>query len=110
MDKPGLLQCSGKQKKGVLEWEDAEGNVVAIETMAINRGSEEERFEILVQMGKMEMDLLVATWVARIHQDTQKEGRRRRRLKRRRRSRGRGILRRGDRNGFCMIVGCFPCF
>ena len=42
--------------------------------MAVNKESEEERLEILVQMGKMEIDLLVATWVARIHQDTQKEG------------------------------------
>jgi hypothetical protein len=68
-----------------LEWKDKEGTLVAVESMAVNRESEEDRLEILVQMGKMEIDLLVATWVARIHQDTQKEGEKEEKVEKRKR-------------------------
>jgi hypothetical protein len=72
--KESSLRYSAKQKKGVVEWRDAKGAVVAVEMPAMHRETEPEKLEILVEMGKKDMDLLVGCWVGRIHQEMQKEG------------------------------------
>lgn len=60
--------------KGVLEWHDAEGTLVAVETPAVDRRMEEERLEVVLALDRRHLDLIVALWVARIYQDSQEEG------------------------------------
>lgn len=68
------LLYTGKAKKGVLQWKDNRGILVAIETTAVDHDVEPEQLKILVPLGRKMLDLLVAVWLARIHQDTQKAG------------------------------------
>lgn len=63
-----------RPKKGVLEWHDGGGTLIAIETPAVDRTMEEESLEIMTHLDKRHLDLMVALWVARIYQDTQEEG------------------------------------
>lgn len=63
-----------RPSKGVLEWHDGGGTLVAVDTPATNRTMEEERLEIIIHLDKRHLDLIVALWVARIYQDTQEEG------------------------------------
>lgn len=63
-----------RPNKGVFEWHDGGGTLVAVDTPATDRTMEEERLEIMVQLDKRHLDLIVALWVARIYQDTQEEG------------------------------------
>jgi hypothetical protein len=72
--KEGGLRFCAKFKKGVVEWRDEKGTVVAVETPPVDRETEPEKLEVLVEMGKDDMDLLVGCWIGRIHQETQKEG------------------------------------
>lgn len=62
------------QKKGVLEWHDGGGTLVAVETPALNRQVDEERLDIVVPLDKRHLDFLAALWVARIYQDSQEDG------------------------------------
>lgn len=63
-------------KKGVWEWHDGGGTLVAVETPAVDRQVQEESLEIVVALDKRHLDLVVALWVARIYQDSQEEGER----------------------------------
>lgn len=63
-----------RPKKGILEWHDGGGTLVAIDTPATDRNMEEERLEIMITLDKRHLDLIVALWMARIYQDTQEEG------------------------------------
>ncbi|CAN8102438.1 unnamed protein product [Discula destructiva] len=64
-----------RQKKGVWEWHDGGGTLVAIEpTPAVNRHLEEDSLEILVPLDKRNLDLIVALWVARLYQCSQAAG------------------------------------
>lgn len=67
-----LARC----KKGVWEWTDGGGTLVAVETPAVDRRVQEERLEIVVSLDKRHLDLMVALWVARIYQDSQEVGER----------------------------------
>jgi hypothetical protein len=73
-EKEGTWQYSGKLKKGVVEWKDGKGDLTAVEMPAVDRKREAEKLEVLVEIEKADMDLLVACWVARILQGMQKEG------------------------------------
>lgn len=63
-----------RPNKGVFEWHDGGGTLVAVDTPATDRIMEEERLEIMVHLDKRHLDLIVALWVARVYQDTQEEG------------------------------------
>lgn len=63
-----------RPNKGVLEWHDGGGTLVAVDAPATDRKMEDERLEIMVHLDKRHLDLLIALWVARIYQDTQEEG------------------------------------
>lgn len=67
-----LYQAKGK--KGVIEWHDGGGTLVAVETPAVDRKMEEERLEIMISLDKKHLDLIVALWVGRIFLDSQQEG------------------------------------
>jgi hypothetical protein len=68
------LLFSAKRQKGVVEWKDAKGTLVAVEMPAVDRGEESEILEVLVPLEKKMMDMIVAVWVARVHQVTEIEG------------------------------------
>lgn len=63
-----------RPNKGVLEWRDGGGTLVAVDTPAVDRKMESESLEIMNHLDKRNLDLIVALWVARIYQDTQEEG------------------------------------
>ena len=58
-----------------MEWKDAKGEVVAIDTWPADHEGEEWNLEILVPLEKKMLDMMVAVWVARIFQETEKNGR-----------------------------------
>lgn len=68
------LLYTAKQNKGVVEWKDAKGKVVAIESPAVNRETDAEKLEILVALEKQMLDMIVAVWVGRVWQDARVEG------------------------------------
>ncbi|KAF3768142.1 hypothetical protein M406DRAFT_70236 [Cryphonectria parasitica EP155] len=61
-------------KKGILEWHDGGGELIAIETPSADKTLAEERLDIVVSMDKPHLDLMVALWVARVWQDTEESG------------------------------------
>lgn len=63
-----------RPNKGVLEWHDGGGTLVAVDTPATDRKMEEERLDIMIHLDKRHLDLIVALWVARIYHETQEEG------------------------------------
>ena len=69
-----LIYCA-RLNGGVMEWTDGKGRLVAIDYMATDRSSPES-LEILVPLSRKLLDMLVAVWISRIHQDTQREGER----------------------------------
>jgi hypothetical protein len=60
-----VVNFSVKQEKGILEWKNGKGMIVATETPAEDREREEEKLETIAEMGKEDMDLLVGCSVAR---------------------------------------------
>jgi hypothetical protein len=68
-----VVHFSVKQKKGILEWNGGKGMMIAIETLGEDREREEEKLEIMVEMGKEDMDLVVGSWIARRRREMQKE-------------------------------------
>lgn len=68
------LLFTAQAKKGVLQWKDNRGILIATETTGVHRDTEPEQLDILVPLERRMLDLLVAVWLARIHQDTQKTG------------------------------------
>lgn len=68
-----FLHYSAKPKKGVVEWKDQKGDVVAVATPAVHGETEAEKLEILVEIVKENMDFLVGCWTARILKYLQKE-------------------------------------
>ncbi|PSR80311.1 hypothetical protein BD289DRAFT_485042 [Coniella lustricola] len=58
-----------KQKKGVLEWHDGGGELIAVESRAEGSMMDEEALEIKIPLDKRHLDLMVALWVARIWQE-----------------------------------------
>ena len=69
-----LIYCA-QLHGGVVEWKDSKGRLVAIDHMGRGIG-EMESLEILVALNRRHLDMLVAVWISRIHQDTQREGER----------------------------------
>lgn len=72
LNKKVLYQA--RKNKGIFEWRDGTNRLVAIDTPAIDRKSQEESLDILVALDKKHLDLLVALWMACIWHDTQAEG------------------------------------
>lgn len=68
-EKHPRLLYHAKQKKGVIEWHDGGGELVAVESRAENSMHDEEVLDIKVSLDKRHLDLIVALWVARIWQD-----------------------------------------
>lgn len=66
----GVLVSSARQHKGRIEWKDGSAQLTAVDKPVENG----ESLVVLVPLGKKRMDQLIAVWVARVHQDTPKEG------------------------------------
>jgi hypothetical protein len=67
------LLYNAKQNRDVIEWKDARGKLVAMEIPATDRTKIAEKIQILVQLDKTLLDMLVAAWVARIWQDVRND-------------------------------------
>ena len=57
-----------------MEWKDKKGDVVAVAAPAVHRETEAEKLEILMEIGKDNIDLLVGCQTTRILEYMQKEG------------------------------------
>lgn len=71
-----VLYHASQRKKGVLEWHDGGGTLVAVERLGEAARAEGQTLEVMIPLDKMYLDLLVALWIARIYQDTQEQGER----------------------------------
>lgn len=73
-DRGKLIYCANING-GVVEWRDAKGRLVARDWMVgrERREDDEERLEVLVELGRRGLDMLVAVWLGRIQQDILKE-------------------------------------
>lgn len=69
-----LLYHTKQKKKGVMEWHDGSGTLVAVETPAVDTRVDAETLEIVVPLDKRHLDLMVVLWISRIYQDTQLQG------------------------------------
>jgi hypothetical protein len=69
-----LLYTAKHKSKGILEWKDEKGAVVAMETCTGGFKTDREELEILVPLEKKMLDVVVAVWVARIFHEVEKLG------------------------------------